>query len=453
MRGQSVACRLTALFLSVVLLCGAFPLPAAASETENDGMPSGGVVEWIQTTIRGVPSDSQLEWLRADALEKAPEGCVFYGWVITGEQGSLTIPDGELESRLHDTYDDLPEEEILQLVLQYLYIPGEKAPAEPAPEQTEPLTTGAQEPTEADVPDSGFPQYFQGDYPDTMYGSGTIASSGCGIVSLAMVATYMTGHTYLPDTLARYFGGKAANNIDRLEYGSNAMQLPYKKAENWHETYRALKEGKVAIALMGPNSIFTDSQHFIVLTGINEAGKIMVNDPERDNYSHWRLKNAFVSGFEESDIIAGYSGAWIYDKGAMPEEPFVYYVAEPVRGDPRYDFELTQEEIELLACLVWAEAQGESADGQQAVAEVALNRLASDRFPNNLHDVIYGEGQFRSASQLDKAEPFQAQYEAIENAIYGPYILPEDVYYFGTTPRNNNVWGNIGGHVFCYAPK
>ena len=305
-------------------------------------MPSGGVVEWIQTTIRGVPSDSQLEWLRADALEKAPEGCVFYGWVITGEQGSLTIPDGELESRLHDTYDDLPEEEILQLVLQYLYIPGEKAPAEPAPEQTEPLTTGAQEPTEADVPDSGFPQYFQDDYPNTMYGSGTIASSGCGIVSLAMVATYMTGYAYLPDTLARYFGGKAANNIDRLEYGSNAMQLPYKKAENWHETYRALKEGKVAIALMGPNSIFTDSQHFIVLTGINEAGKIMVNDPERDNYSHWRLKNAFVSGFEESDIIAGYSGAWIYDKGAMPEEPWVYYVAEPVRGDPGYDFGLTQ---------------------------------------------------------------------------------------------------------------
>ena len=84
---------------------------------------------------------------------------------------------------------------------------------------------------------------------------------------------------------------------------------------------------------------------------------------------------------------------------------------------------------------------------------MALNRLASDRFPNNLHDVIYGEGQFRSASQLDKAEPFQAQYEAIENAIYGPYILPEDVYYFGTTPRNSNVWGKIGGHVFCYAPK
>ena len=77
MRRQSVACRLTALFLSVVLLCGAFPLPAAASETENDGIPSGCVVDWIQTTIRGVPSDSQLEWLRADALEKAPEGCVW----------------------------------------------------------------------------------------------------------------------------------------------------------------------------------------------------------------------------------------------------------------------------------------------------------------------------------------------------------------------------------------
>ena len=61
-------------------------------------MPQGGVVDWIQTTIRGVPSDSQLEWLREDAWEKAPEDCVFYGWLITGEQSSLSIPDGELES-------------------------------------------------------------------------------------------------------------------------------------------------------------------------------------------------------------------------------------------------------------------------------------------------------------------------------------------------------------------
>ena len=76
------------------------------------------------------------------------------------------------------------------------------------------------------------PLYFQTDYPYTMYGSGTIESSGCSITSLAMVASYLTEHEYLPDELARYFGGRAENNIARLETGSESLQLPFSKAPN-----------------------------------------------------------------------------------------------------------------------------------------------------------------------------------------------------------------------------
>ena len=89
-------------------------------------------------------------------------------------------------------------------------------------------------------------------------------------------------------------------------------------------------------------------------------------------------------------------------------------------------------------------------EGQRAVAEVILNRLHSDNFPDDLRDVIYGEGQFRTAWQLDDATPYQTQYEAIEQALYGPYILPETVVYFGWEKVNQNVWGWIGRHVFCH---
>jgi spore germination cell wall hydrolase CwlJ-like protein len=134
----------------------------------------------------------------------------------------------------------------------------------------------------------------------------------------------------------------------------------------------------------------------------------------------------------------------------MPEEPFLYY-EEDESGDPRYpDMQLTYEERQLLARVIWAEARGECAEGQQAVAEVVLNRMASEKFGNTLNDVIYAEGQFRSVPYLDDAEPYQAQYDAIERAIYGPYILPEDVVHFATFRTNNNVWGQIGGHIFCY---
>jgi len=84
------------------------------------------------------------------------------------------------------------------------------------------------------------------------------------------------------------------------------------------------------------------------------------------------------------------------------------------------------------------------------VAEVVLNRMASPNFSDTLKGVIYAQGQFRSVPFLKDADPYQAQYEAIERAIYGPYVLPEDVVHFATYPTNDKVWGQIGGHIFCY---
>jgi hypothetical protein len=294
------------------------------------------------------------------------------------------------------------------------------------------------------------PLYFQNQYPDVRYGSGSVATSGCSITSLAMVASYMTDHLYSPAELADYFGGSAYSNMARLAAASDALQLPYKKASNWHESLQALKDGKVVIALVEEASIFTESQHFIVLTGMTDDGKILVNDPNLSNYARWELQKGFVEGFTEGDILCGYSGGWIYDKAAMPQEPFLYYEEEVIRESRYPGLTLTTEDLDLLAKVVWVESQGECFEGQQAVAEVVLNRLVSPNFPNTVHDVIYAEGQFRSVPYLEDATPWQVQYEAIEAAVYGPNVLPMDVMYFAQQPTNNNVWGKIGGHVFCY---
>lgn len=316
--------------------------------------------------------------------------------------------------------------------------------------QTEPVEETVPEQTKAADVYTEVPLYFQTDYPNYMFGSGSIANNGCSVTCLAMVATYLTGHEYLPNELARYFGGVAENNIERLEKGAEAMQLPWTRMANFHKAIEALREGQVVIALMDSNSLFTTSQHFIVLTGYNEDGLIMVNDPYAPNYEKWDTKRAFVEGFTEGDICCGFSGAWAFDKSAMPEEPFLYH-EEYLGGEPRHpEIRLTEEEIHLLASVIWVEARGECAEGQQAVAEVILNRIASDRFGDTLNSVLFAEGQFRSISYLDDAEPHQAQYQAIERALHGPYILPEDVVHFATFRTNNNVWGQIGGHIFCY---
>lgn len=331
-------------------------------------------------------------------------------------------------------------------------MPEEAPVEETTPAETEPAETGAQADRFdwTEVYTHEFPLYSQLDYPNKRYGSGTVATSGCGITSLAMVASYLTGHAYYPDELAGYFGGYGENNVQRFEYGAEQLKLPIRKADTIRDVFAAIKNGDVAVLLMDHMSIFTETQHFIVLTGINEeTGKIMVYDSYPPNYGKWDLKRGFVEGFEERDLMLGYSGGWIFSVRGMPEVPFIYTEEKP-EADPRYGIELTWEEQQLLAKLIWLEARGESPEGQQAVAEVALNRLVSGKFGSTLEQVIYGEGQFRSTPFLDEAEAWQAQYEAIDAALSGPNILPMDVMYFATYPENDQVWGRIGGHIFCY---
>ena len=295
------------------------------------------------------------------------------------------------------------------------------------------------------------PLYYQTDYPNVRYGQGSIATSGCSVTSLAMVASYLTRHTYMPDELADFFSAyNSENHMEKLEYMSDQLQLPWEKAENFHEMLKALQQGKIVIALMEEGSPFTEGQHFIVLTGINAKGKIMVNDPNADNYEHWDLKKGFSSGFEDEEILKGYSGGWVYDPKAMPASPFIY-VEDKVVVECRYPgVELTLEEQNLLAKMIWVEARGESFEGQQAIAEIVLNRLVSRDFQDSVKGVVYADNQFRSTKFLEDAEPSSIQYEALERALEGPYVLPIEVVHFATYPVNKNVWGTIGGHTFCY---
>lgn len=54
----------------------------------------------------------------------------------------------------------------------------------------------------------------------------------------------------------------------------------------------------------------------------------------------------------------------------------------------------TQEEIELLALCVMAEAEGECEYGQRLVIDVVLNRVDNPHFPDTIYDVIYQKNQF-----------------------------------------------------------
>lgn len=137
-----------------------------------------------------------------------------------------------------------------------------------------------------------------------------------------------------------------------------------------------------------------------------------------------------------------------------PETPETAEETPPEEISRYAELDISEQDIEILAALVYHEARGECFDGQVAVIEVVLNRCLSPEFPDTVEDVVfqrYGETwQFSPAPYLRTAEPTTTQYDAVYTAIEGTdYILPAEAVFFSTTAYNDNIVAVIGNHTFC----
>lgn len=101
---------------------------------------------------------------------------------------------------------------------------------------------------------------------------------------------------------------------------------------------------------------------------------------------------------------------------------------------------------ELLYSLVQAEAGNQDLDGCRLVADVVLNRIDSDRFPNELEDVIYAPGQFSVVrnGRMAAAKSSDKVIKAVDMELSGER-LNTDVLYFNNKP--NGGW-KFGDHYF-----
>lgn len=83
--------------------------------------------------------------------------------------------------------------------------------------------------------------------------------------------------------------------------------------------------------------------------------------------------------------------------------------------------EHTEEEFEMLAKIIWAEARGESYEGKVAVGSVILNRLKDPKYPNSIKEIIFAPKQFEPVSNgmFQKAKPTTEEYLAAVEALNG----------------------------------
>ena len=109
---------------------------------------------------------------------------------------------------------------------------------------------------------------------------------------------------------------------------------------------------------------------------------------------------------------------------------------------------LPQQHMKLLYSLVQAEAGNQDVDGCRLVADVVLNRIDSNKFPNDLESVIYSPGQFsvikNGALKKAQGEISEKVVQAVDMELSGKR-LNYDVLYFNNS--NNGGW-KYGGHYF-----
>jgi hypothetical protein len=128
------------------------------------------------------------------------------------------------------------------------------------------------------------------------YGNGTIASSGCAPTSLSMVITYLTGKTVTPANVVSWTGNRYYISGQGSTWGIFAACAAHwgiscrNLGKDTQSILTSLSQGKPVIASMGPGT-FTKGGHLIVLRGVTEDGKILVNDPsDNDKKDHVNRK-------------------------------------------------------------------------------------------------------------------------------------------------------------------
>ncbi|AEG59116.1 LysM peptidoglycan-binding domain-containing protein [Desulforamulus ruminis] len=115
----------------------------------------------------------------------------------------------------------------------------------------------------------------------------------------------------------------------------------------------------------------------------------------------------------------------------------------------------TEEELDLLARLVTAEAGGEPVEAQVGVAAVVINRVQSSSFPNTISEVIYARNQFGPVQNgWIKRPATSTALEATEKALYGEDPTNGALYFFDTSTKNSYlrslpVLANYGHMIYA----
>lgn len=141
-------------------------------------------------------------------------------------------------------------------------------------------------------------------------------------------------------------------------------------------------------------------------------------------------------------------------------EPITLEVELPSTGEPEPSY--TDEELDMLALVIYQEAGADacSDDTRLKVGTVVMNRVADDRFPGSIYEVITQEAQYgrlhwtgpvwpERASTEQEAHAVERAYDCAERILQGERFLPEDVVWQAEFVQGTEIVSHQDGFYFC----
>lgn len=207
---------------------------------------------------------------------------------------------------------------------------------------------------------------------------------------------------------------------------------------------------KAIVSLMLVNLLFLSS--YLCVRGLEENRMAALESPVRDIKMDETVLAQKDGGAMGIAAVAA-SGQRVVDLDVLEKQ---------------YKYELDEENLEALCRIVEAEAGLEDLDGKLLVANVVLNRMEDEQFPDTVTEVVFqkekGISQFSPVSNGSyyRVEISDETREAVERALMGEDISQGALYFVARKyadsgklkwfDNNLSYLFQHGGHEFYASP-
>lgn len=177
-----------------------------------------------------------------------------------------------------------------------------------------------------------------------------------------------------------------------------------------------------------------------------------------DSFMANNTAGAFLAGFvSESDTKRGMVEELQENQGAAGRTSAVRTLDNP----DIYPYDLTEEEMDVLYKVVSMECDT-GYEGSLAVISCMMNRTRSDRYSDDLMEVVTEDSQFTAYYDKEKGtypyvnrEPSEECMAAVDDALYrGKRNIPSYILYFRSSEYESlngyETYGQIGDNTYFY---